>query len=1501
MSYAHIGEGAGKSVGAACGAAGVRKSVEVVMGSTASRAGSGAVTVKMNGRCGAADSRRIAAACFMLCAGLVVGLGQGSAAWGQVANPVYVDDAPAAGDTLLRVRDHLASGNLNEAARALQVALEEMPNRLVAVGVVRGRKGDPGAAAVAGVNGADAPSIGSDDRDLFTSVRVEAHRVLLSSPELLNRYRQMHEPGAAAKLSAGATAEVERSYLLTSSGFEAALRIAQRQMENAEFQAALITLSQLENHPDKSSELGKAAGVLATQIARYIDEKTGRELVTRWGAGEAKNAVQWPAAARVAGTTPLDTGASADLGAVLGKPLRSVAISEDRVLSVVLQTLQPPELERLPPTARHLLAVPTVADDTLYLNDGLQVSAWDRITLAPKWVVRGESPPSEEALREASAIRMSMRTSPMPEDPTTVTVSGRTAVAPLGLALGSSRWPDSRVVAIDTLTGEVKWSVFTEDLDESLAAQSVRGPAAISESTVVLMLRASLPERRMVTLYQAGLDLATGRLKWSHLLGSTGALPHRPDIYVSEAAEVRDGIVYHSDMLGVASATEAATGRTVWTRRMPPVASPTYDPLSPWKIGEPVIEGDSLITLTPDRRQIVRLDRKTGELRGWCKSSRFDQQAPRYLVRAGRMLAVVFDNRVVLAPIDSFESAPVMRAPPIAPPGINGRVSAAGTHLLVPVVEGVLVIDAEKPEATPMLMPLDSPGNVLALESQLLVVDDMTVHSYLLWEIAERLLSQRMKDAPGDPTSAATLAELAYRAGQHDRIIGAADGALAAIAVMPESAEAEPTRVRLFASLLAMATDSLEPGKETEEADTPRITANALLGDIVERMHRAAKTNDERLAYMLSLGRLHEKRGAGVEAIDTYQAILDDETLASGTWAGPRLSTRGELEVTRRMEAIVATEGTGVYAKQEARAAEAAAALSADASPEAIMKTARRFPVASITAALWERTAEANKKMGREHAVVGALESALLAAERIPGAPRVGEVAGRLIGELEQRQQYAAAGNALKNVLERYPAVQVMMNGVAADPKELATRLAGLVAARQRWPRVGELRNDGVQVLQGWSLMNPLMQMQAGVSPRGVVLKSGDQLGLFVPAEGEAGGRELVAGWQRTIDTEMYELVRLDSEAAYFFYASSKGAVVEKVAQAPAALKWQTPLFTDIAPRRMQQRVGRREMQPTIQTPQDGLALLTDGVITMDDRTMVFMERQGYATALDTQTGAVLWTIRSPLDRVYDAAVTGGILVVGGDQEVAAGPGERVTSLRPEIVVLDARTGQEVQRLQQKWGGIRWVRMTDSGQLITGCENAVVSTDLSRGEVNWVLSDPHLSASRDAWVFQNAVFILDQQRQLWWADAHTGRVSPEMLPAPHQRLEGSRRIEAALLAPAEGNAAPQVSFSTYQGVVMYDLEGKLRGVDAVGGIDALLPPIPAQDRMLTITTMPEGRRNDRDLLYSIHALDTKSAKVMETVPIVLGVPPRGLAALDGRVLITAGGTTLVVPAPASQP
>lgn len=1460
---------------------------------------------------------------------------------GQTLNPVYVDDSPAASETFLRVQDHLNSSNLSEAVRALQALLDEHADRVVL------RPGNPDPA----------------ERDLFVGVRSEVQRVLLQNPELLARYRQMQETLAQTALARNDAEKVETSYLLTTSGFDAALCLANRQLESASFQAAFITLQQLESHPDCNGDRAKAAGKVASLLNRYFDSPALLELVKRWNAGvtPAPTKVEWPVVARRVGVSPLDPLSEANLSQVLGKPLRSTPIATEE--GGISFDAAGPERDRVPMLAKRLAVMPTVADDTLYLNDGSSISAWDRITLTKRW--RAEPTPlgadREDDNRNMptfgnTVIRQNRRNAL--EELLSVAAAGRDVVAVTGLPVSGYRIGDPRIHGIDAGTGQVRWSVNLDQLDAQLSGLSVRGPGIITEGTVVFAARRAEPDRRQVTVYLVGLDVADGRLRWHRLMGSTGALPYRQDAYISDASVLRDGIIYRGDMLGVIGAYEAATGRPRWLRRIPAGTQPNFDTLAPWHMNAPVLWRDQLIALSPDRTEIYRLNRSTGELISKCKADRFGTAAAggiRYLLAAGESLVGVAAERLAVAPLDSFETAPVILSQSVPDAGVRGRVTVAGRSLLVPVVDGLVVVDSDAPAAAPARIPLDSPGNFIALESQLIVVDDAYVHSYLLWEVAERILTERMKAETSDASAAVTLAELAYRAGKHDRIVPAADAALASIDAAKTTETSLAARARLFDSLHTMVALSLDPGGEPKAplganpspstpaapdpdrppgSDAPRIGDTALLKDILARMDRAATSLDQRVAYLLAAGRLDEKKGLFAQAAASYQSILDDPKLSAATWAGPRLSTRGELEVTRRLERLVRAHGAAVYAAFDSKAQQELDSLGASPEPDALLSLATRFPVAATTPAVWERLAETYLAQGRPQAVIGALESGLEAAERLPASPAIARLAGRLLTELESRDQLSAASALLRALTEKYPGLTLTVGGKEMPAGELAASVSQRIAATHRWPNVGPVKAEGVQVLQGWTIVEPIIKDRIGLVPGCLVLKSADQFALWMPKENEGGGAvgpgvepahgEFDVVWKKQIEsTSTIELLKLDRDSAYVFAVTDNGASIEKISLNPARSRWQTELFSlDPPGAALPVKQPRGQPQEKMPTPQDGLSVASDIVSVTDDRTFVFAERTGRICGIDAQNGEALWTVRSPLDRVYDAALSSGVLVLAGDQEML-GPGGHAMDFRPEIVVLDARTGQETQRLPQKWGQVRWIRIADSGDLIAGCEQAIVSTDLERVQTNWVLSDHHVSKSRDAWIFGDSLFLLDHERELWLISASSGELSKQALEAPRAHLGGPRPIQAFALRPATPPVPPApgvpgavqtpppaattskspitlAAFSTYQGVVIYSLDGVLQGIDGIGGFDGLLPPVPAHSNLITITTMPDGRRGDGELIYTFHYLDTTTAMVRDSIPILLGSPPRSMMLMDNKLILTAGGTSLILNAPASK-
>ena len=303
----------------------------------------------------------LVAAAVVLAAGLC--LPAPAVAQNQQLNPVYVDDSPVAAETMSRVRDHVGAGNIDEAVRVLQALLDEQGDRVLGVA------GEP---------------------DVFISVRESVHRLVFGDARLLDRYRQNIGPRAAAMLERGETAAVERQCLMTAPGFEAALRVAQTQLEAAQFEAALRTLAQLEDHPDRRAEPGRAAAELVAAIAEYLPRAEIVALADRWarqvGASSPDaEAVPWPAAAIARSQSPIDRAAPLRTEGLVSKPLWSEEYAPPPPLDDSFIKDLPDA--GLPRSARDLTVMPAVSGELVFVNDGTTISAWDQYTLAERWRV----------------------------------------------------------------------------------------------------------------------------------------------------------------------------------------------------------------------------------------------------------------------------------------------------------------------------------------------------------------------------------------------------------------------------------------------------------------------------------------------------------------------------------------------------------------------------------------------------------------------------------------------------------------------------------------------------------------------------------------------------------------------------------------------------------------------------------------------------------------------------------------------------------------------------------------------------------------------------------------------------------------------------------------------------------------------------------------------------------------------------------------------------------
>lgn len=1407
------------------------------------------------------------------------------------SNPVYVDDSPAARETFLGIGEQLAARNLDGAVRVLQRLLVEEPDRLVA---------------------------SERDPDLFVSVRARVHAVLLGSPELLERYRELEGPKAQRALDEGRVAEVEGAWLLTPAGHEAVLRLAQEHLEAARFEAAWLTLSQLDLHPDRRGQAGQDAAAMLATLARYLDREGVWRMAERWAAqasvaAPGRAAEPWPLEAARQGQTPMDQGGEMQLEGLVAKALWTVPVG--LTPPAPARQVAAPGTEPLPLFAIELRMLPTVAGESVYVSDGTTIGAWDRFTLTRRWSV-GESAAGRDGAgvgRPTGAAVRRVRTSAS-DEPCTVTVSGRDVAAVTGSAdQDGRRDSNQRLNLVDAETGRLRWSVDVTGKDEQLEGAALRSTPLLADGTVVVAARKVNTSRRLTSIYLVGVSRDTGATLWRRLIGSTGSLPFGRGGVMLDAGVLHAGVAYIADQLGVAAAYEAHSGRPVWVRRFDTQQWLAGESSRPWELHLPIVDGDSIVMLSPDRTQILRLAMADGAVLGRRGVDGVGVPAARYLLRAGDMLGVVGDTRVALLPIANFERGAV-RSHRFAEPGIRGRAIGSDGKIVVPLASGVALIDTLDPASTPVNVQLESPGNVLALASQLIVVDDGRMHSYLLWDAAERVLTERMRAEPGNPMPAVTFAELAYRAARPEHILGAVQAAAAAIDRDPTSETNETARRRLFASVLAMVNASQEPpGPAGLPPGEVKLVDPQLVGALIEQLGHLADDAGERASHLLALGRFHESQARYARAVETYQAVLDEPPLAAATWTGPQISLRAELEATWRLQRLIAEQGPAVYAAHEAAAESELAALGEAADAAALERLARRYPVAAVAPRLWRQLADRQRSAGRVQAEISALEAGLRAsAWRDDADPALAaELGARLVRALESQGQLASAAQVLRELARRRPGLTFHETAGEISAQTLLAQIEDRLAAKYRWPRVGKVTGDGVQVIQGHSILRARVPDVTPRVGRALALTDGEEVSVWHARPGDdeagggAGGGEFVKRWSAPIPGRGVDLVRVENDNVYLFYDTRLGGVLEKVSATDGVTLWRTVPFPEMFPREGPPGV-RRDPEPQPVQTRDGMGLLTDLFLSLDERTVALVERSGRSVALDAQSGDVLWAQRAPLSPVYDTDLRGSTLIVAGEQEVAGAPGAPggANGFTTVVLALDARTGQVMQRFESRWGQIRWLRALDGGAVVVGFDDAIVSIDLERGQTNWEVPDRRIAQTKEAWVIGDRAFVQDAANNIWVLELVNGRLYPQPVRLPPEFRDGYQRLYAAAIprrpVPGSGGEAPEavVAFSSLAGTVLLSADGDVVAADAIPGTESVVPPVPAEGRMVTIETDPSGQASDGMMIFNMHAMEVATGRLTESYGVKLGSRPSRLVLLDGRIALTAGSTTVILHAPA---
>jgi outer membrane protein assembly factor BamB len=1431
---------------------------------------------------------------LILALGLVLGLA--APALAQRGRTVYPDEGVGTTDALVRVRELSEAGNTPEALRVLQKTLEAEGEQLIA-----------------------SPA----DKDVFIPVRGFIHDLLLSSPDLLSRYRTEQEPAAAKLLEAGKFNELEQTRLLTTSGFEAVLRLSQTELEAARFESARLMLQQLERHPDrtKGSRQAADAAKLAGAIAGFLKRTETSAWAQRWASEAGLSGTVIPTAIPAApaisiksSASPLDNQLTPDLSNIPGTPLQSITLEPGRIVDRDGDGI-PDDNRVYQQRNKTPWMFPTVQGDVVYVNDGERITAWDSATLGQVWQVSPTR--TSAALRQFNDDNGFFPNAQpgafMKDDVASVTILNGIAIAVTGQPENGMRRGDKRVHAIEIASGKLLWSVDPAFLSPKLqnadgsSPASVRGPAVIDADTVVLALRRTRQFMRGDTsLYEVGLSLYTGNLKWVRLIASVGNQPWgrvsgRPD-----GAIVHQGVVYRGDEMGLLCAYEAATGRAVWVRLSP---GKVFDPAQfraaentpPEQMTIPVVDNDALLFVEAPKGRVVRVALADGKLLASLEAPRLD--SPRYLVKVGDTIAAVNSSKIAFVN-PQLDPATISLSSSFAKPGIVGRAESAGGQLLVPLEGGAALIDPAHP-SDEQRAEFTYSGNLLVAGSggrtHLLAADIARLHTYLEWDQAESLLNARVAAHPKDPQPLLTYLELASRTGRGERLGELADRTLDLLNADPTSAASLQSRQRLFTLLLEVVRNSRFAWATQA---TPKIPGAAqplknlaILDDVVERMSRAAESPSQQVFTLLEKAWLREKENKPDKAIEAYQQILTDTSLCAveldpgaRLGAGDTGSASARIETTDRLTALIKRTGPAPYLAYDEEAQRALAELEGGA-PEKLAALAKSYPVAAVAPEAWNRASAAYAQAGRTAEARLAAGAGLGAAELGASIGREGQL--EMLGKLSDSLLALSRGTTdsepafrlMRRLAHDHPAVSVTWDSRKMTPGEAAGLLHDRLAERTGLPIIGTHISHAVQVIENWEPVEPLVRGSTGFSgDTAIMINDGSkQVGLW--GVGAEDGR-LHQLWSRPYQIRPI-VIRVAPESALLFWPSNVGGAIEAIGLDGTSL-WRTHEFAtlfgtgEVADGRNPQMPAER-----INTPLDGPVRPEDLMVSADGKMLVLVQRRGRAGAFDLTDGHTIWSKSlEQLTRAYDVEQAGDCIVISG----AGNPGRGADKTGSLLLALDKKTGVVKSRIDQTVLGdhARWCRAVGKDMVVATSEG-LFRYDPATGKIAWKVDGTPGRGSFAGWVVGEGLFVLDSDVNLWHVSLRDGKASA----AP---LDARNRITFPVSAAVMGKT---LAVSSTQGLVVFAENGDVIGADGLDGQGVIQTPVPSENMFVAVENNQHDD-SDQGIVSKLYLFSHPSGKLVATERIRLFENPRQTTVLDGKILLCEGPVTLVLDAPADS-
>ncbi len=1409
---------------------------------------------------------------FALSGALVVSMLAGSTANAQRLqplgnnNPIYIADSPIARDSLLRLGELIAQQNLDEAVRLSDEIITTHGHRLMRL--------DP----------ADADAV-------HIPVRRRMHLFLLEHPQLLETYRRQLTPRARVWLDHPQDwPRAAREAWLTEPGLIATLRQAQSLIEGARFATGLAMLEQLQNHPD-ANEHAQRASELATIGARFLQDESASALARQWA---ARANLPQPDLSPI---TPVEREQIVRASALIW--------TSDAHSEVSLEGIVPGALAQAPltpitqielmseatpsrmsganwkPTA---WCAPLAEGTRLYTNDGFTISCFDRFTLRPIWRVQTSNQNEEIPISPDARARLGR----VIEDATSITSDGRSALyAAAGIPRSGDRSGDARLLKLDRDSGRTLWSIDISTLDPALSDASIRGPIVVEKGTVVIAARTSNRRQRLISLTLVGIDSATGKMKWIQPIASAGSLPFQQMGQLAHNPIIDAGVGYYTDLIGLSVAVHLATGEVIWARPMPPPDLYARFSRPSFSGNAPVINPHGLFVLSSDGTEIFQIDPRTGKT---IVSRPADQLGESlYLLGVSDDTFVcVSNNRVTYYRADRFANSSPLRSPELGngDSAIAGRVVVMGERLLVPVHQGVQVLDLDKP-TQPRLIELDQSGNIVALDGQLIVVDQMNASSFLAWDTASRLLDERIS---ADPGASITLAELAFRADRIDDIIPSVQRAMQVIRSQPID-QRNTLQSALFNVVLDMVRNQKphQPGDDAASAPLWERLGDQRLSTLLQSLGELARTHEQVVAHRMALGAMHERFGRTTQAVSAYQDVLDQPTLSRAMWEGSGIAVRAGLESSRRIGAIIERVGYAAYEPANTRAVNELAFLGQSTDPIAYQTLAQRYPWSRSAPAILLEAARLYRQQSRLPASIDAARAGIDHAQRLstlgitPDPSVVEGLAERVISDLiatsRSRDAYAAA----RAIRESFPSITLRLQQRDITLEQLA-QAAGQA---NTLPLLGDaFIADTKPLLLTGSPVRPVQRLDPG----GVLLYAPQIARLQYNRAGRTAFEPI---WERTAPGTQPPIIPWQGPSrTLVFWPESNDArdtgTLEAIETTTGELVWSLQdirLSLEQGSTRVPDDIAR--VDSMIPIPTIGSMPIRQLILACDGQSVVVSDRVGRALGVDLYSGQSLWQRDLPVNRVHDLDLRHGDLGICGLMVVDHAQAQRDGSVTPIVASIDPRTGEPGQVIERFGHLPRWVRVGDQSRLFVASTERITALNIDQGALDWVLHDDDIAESEHAWISDSHLLVLGARNTLWSIDPSDGSRSSEPLDTRGRLVpRGWARLVSEI---------GKTTILTNAGIVSFDTKNEVVGSDARSADASLIDIAWGRSRGVELS---EPVNEDNSLRCDLTLIDHTNSRLLDVttlrVPASLGRRPTKAVAVNGGVVVGFGEVSVFV-------